>query len=162
MERCDSIASQPSTGRLGWFHQIGRLAGNFSLQKAPNLQETFADFPFKRRLTIKAGSSAELDQQAPPAGHPLPFEKGSETLLAETGCREVEGGVTVKPIRELGAASCRRELGPGSAWGCGIMPPPAGLGVDGDCHSVGHADGALQFAVQPAKSNAEVVRAVGG
>ena len=82
--------------------------------------------------------------------------------MAETGCREVEGGVTVKPIRELGAASCRRELGPGSAWGAASCRRRSGLGVDGDCHSVGHADGALQFAVQPAKSNAEVVRAVGG
>ena len=36
------------------------------------------------------------------------------------------------------------------------------LVVDGDCHPIGHTDGALRLMVQPAKAYAEVVGTVGG
>src|SRR5699024_9241220 len=54
-------------------------------------------------------SSAELDQQALPAGHPLPFEKEAKLRLHKLGAARQRVGFRTKPIRELGAGSACRE-----------------------------------------------------
>ena len=58
------------------------------------------------RLNDKSfSSSAELDQQALPAGHPLPFEKEAKLRLHKLGAARQRVGFRTKPIRELGAGS---------------------------------------------------------
>ena len=112
MERCDSIASQPSTGRLGWFHQIGSWLGTFSLTKSsPICKRHFScRFSLQKAPDDKGvSSSAELDQQALPAGHPLPFEKEAKPRLHKLGAARQRVGFRTKPIRELGAGSACRE-----------------------------------------------------
>ena len=112
MERCDSIASQPSTGRLGWFHQIGSWLGTFSLTKSsPICKRHFScRFSLQKSPDDKGvSSSAELDQQALPAGHPLPFEKEAKLRLHKLGAARQRVGFRTKPIRELGAGSACRE-----------------------------------------------------
>ena len=108
MERCDSIASQPSTGRLGWFHQIGSWLGTFSLTKSsPICKRHFScRFSLQKAPDDKGvSSSSELDQQALPAGHPLPFEKEAKLRLHKLGAARQRVGFRTKPIRELGAGS---------------------------------------------------------
>ena len=112
MERCDSIASQPSAGRLGWFHQIGSWLGTFSLTKSsPICKRHFScRFSLQKAPDDKGvSSSAELDQQALPAGHPLPFEKEAKLRLHKLGAARQRVGFRTKPIRELGAGSACRE-----------------------------------------------------
>ena len=62
--------------------------GGFSLTKAPSFAIRNSDCKIhpQRRLNDKSfSSSAELDQQALPAGHPLPFEKEAKLRLHKLG-----------------------------------------------------------------------------
>ena len=73
-----STAEKPPTGRFFWVLLIGRLSGTFSLTKSsPICKRHFScRFSLQKAPDDKGvSSSAELDQQALPAGHPLPFEK---------------------------------------------------------------------------------------
>ena len=61
--------------------------GGFSLTKAPSFAIRNSDCKIhpQRRLNDKSFSiSAELDQQALPAGHPLPFEKEAKLDLVKS------------------------------------------------------------------------------
>ena len=93
-------------GGFSGLYDIVNLLGTFSLTKAHlklgklncvQLQVTLHQAKFsasyKRDLTLERqslSSSAELDQQALPAGHPLPFEKEAKLHFIKTRCREVE------------------------------------------------------------------------
>ena len=86
--------------------------GGFSLTKAPSFAIRNSDCKIhpQRRLNDKSfSSSAELDQQALPAGHPLPFEKEAKLRLHKLGAARQRVGFRTKPIRELGAGSACRE-----------------------------------------------------
>ena len=86
--------------------------GGFSLTKAPSFAIRNSDCKIhpQRRLNDKSfSSSAELDQQALPAGHPLPFEKEAKPRLHKLGAARQRVGFRTKPIRELGAGSACRE-----------------------------------------------------
>ena len=96
---CRALANaQPSTGRLGWAVQIGNLLRGLFSYKSPTHQpgklntvqlrvtQRRANFSagYKRDLALddkSVSSTAVLDQQALPAGHPPPFEKGGRKLL---------------------------------------------------------------------------------
>ena len=106
---CRALANaQPSTGRLGWAVRSGSFLRGLFSYKSPTHQpgklntvqlrvtQRRANFSagYKRDLALddkSVSSTAVLDQQALPAGHPPPFEKGGRKLyFAEIGCREVE------------------------------------------------------------------------
>ena len=79
-----STAEKPPTGRFFWTLRIGSLLGGFSLTKAPSFAIRISDckiHPQRRLNDTGVSSSAELDQQALPAGHLPPFEKGGRKLL---------------------------------------------------------------------------------
>ena len=83
------ILSPPNLPENGWagLYTTASLPGTFSLTKSSPSRKTIclAAFPFKRRLNDKGvSSSAELDQQALPAGHLQPFEKGWRKLYVFT------------------------------------------------------------------------------
>ena len=98
---CRALANaQPSTGRLGWAVQIGNLLRGLFSYKSPTHQpgklntvqlrvtQRRANFSagYKRDLALddkSVSSTAVLDQQALPAGHPPPFEKGGRKLYLQ-------------------------------------------------------------------------------
>ena len=92
--------TQPSGGRLGWAVQIGNLLRGLFSYKSPTHQpgklntvqlrvtQRRANFSagYKRDLALddkSVSSTAVLDQQALPAGHPPPFEKGGRKLYLQ-------------------------------------------------------------------------------
>ena len=96
---CRALANaQPSTGRLGWAVQIGNLLRGLFSYKSPTHQpgklntvqlrvtQRRANFSagYKRDLALddkSVSSTAVLDQQALPAGHPPPFKKVGENFI---------------------------------------------------------------------------------
>ena len=97
---CALAGAQPSTGRLGWAVQIGNLLRGLFSYKSPTHQpgklntvqlrvtQRRANFSagYKRDLALddkSVSSTAVLDQQALPAGHPPPFEKGGRKLYLQ-------------------------------------------------------------------------------
>ena len=84
-----SIAGKPSTGRFSGVVLAGRLLGTFSLTKSsPICKRNFSCRFSLQKAPNDTGvsSSAELDQQALPAGHLPPFEKGGRKLYFIKTC----------------------------------------------------------------------------
>ena len=95
-----STAEKPPAGRSFWNVQNGSLSGSFSLTKAPSFAIRNSDCKIhpQRRLNDKGvSSSAELDQQALPAGHPPPFEKGGRKLYLQ----KLGAALSLAPNRPL-------------------------------------------------------------
>ena len=79
-----SEAAKPPTGRFCWVVHDGSLLGPFSLTKRAPKEILFARISCsfqKAPDDTGISSAATLDQQALPAGHPPPFEKGGRKLL---------------------------------------------------------------------------------
>ena len=77
-------AAKPPTGRFCWVVHDGSLLGPFSLTKRAPKEILFARISFsfqKAPDDTGISSAAALDQQALPAGHPPPFEKGGRKLF---------------------------------------------------------------------------------
>ena len=93
--------------------QIGCLSRGLFSYKSPlfcNPKLGLQNSPAKALDDKDVSSSAELDQQALPAGHPLPFEKEAKLRLHKLGAARQRVGFRTKPIRGSGAASCRPRL----------------------------------------------------
>ena len=92
--------------------QIGCLSRGLFSYKSPlfcHPKLGLQNSPAKALDDKDVSSSAELDQQALPAGHPLPFEKEAKLRLHKLGAARQRVGFRTKPIRELGAGSACRE-----------------------------------------------------
>ena len=74
------ILSPPNLPENGWagLYTTASLPGTFSLTKSSPIRKRIFSCRFSLQKAPDdkgVSSSAELDQQALPAGHPLPFEK---------------------------------------------------------------------------------------
>ena len=87
-----------SPGRFFWVVRNGSLLRGLFSYKSPLFCKPIFDLqnsPAKALEPQRISSSAELDQQALPAGHPPPFEKGGRKLLNK-GSWSIKGRVLLR------------------------------------------------------------------
>ena len=93
-----SIADRSPPGRPVWVVRSGSWLGTFSLAKSSPSHKTILSCGFslqKALPTQRLSPAAACDQQALPAGHPPPFEKGGRKLL-NIGSWSIKGRVLLR------------------------------------------------------------------